>query len=104
MQIDEYMVYKYVSYIYTYIYICTSYILRIWRVQCFNPFNTHDGQDLPQKKQSAFFSRRVSFGRGGLGVTQYDPLKFPNMAIFCEWGARFWDVSTHFCGVVKDHR
>lgn len=45
-----------------YIYICTSYILRLWRVQCFNPFNTHDGQDLPQKKQSAFFSCRFSFG------------------------------------------
>lgn len=47
-----------------YIYICTSYILRIWRVQCFNPFNTHDGQDLPQKKQSAFFPADVHLGGG----------------------------------------
>ena len=36
-----------------------------------------------------FFPADFHLGGGGLGVTQYDPLKFPNMAIFCEWGARF---------------
>lgn len=58
----------------------------------------------PSKEAICVFFLQIFIWRGGLGVTQYDPLKFPNMAIFCEWGARFWDVSTHFCGVVKDHR
>ena len=88
MQIAEYMVYKYVSYIYIYIYMYVLYPASM-AGSMFQSLQ-HSWRSRPPSKEAicVFFPADFHLGGGGLGVTQYDPLKFPKHGHFLWMGRK----------------